>query len=850
MKNSILLYLLILYVSPSLAQNFEWIKRMGGTGSERSHSIAVDPNGNVYTTGAFSGTADFDPGPGTHNLTSLGGDDIFISKLDAAGKFLWAIRLGSTDWDQASDMVLDSYGNIVVVGGFRKTVDFDPGSDTFNLTEAGGQDIFVAKYSPKGALIFAKHMGGVDAEHVWNVEIDHSGNLILAGHFWGTADFDPSTATYTRTSKGFWDLFITKLDSSGAFIWVKSMGGTNADYCYAMTLDDNDRILISGSYSGTVDFDPNGGTTNYIAAGTDVYICKYDPSGNFLWVSRAGGSGYDSGNGMVTNSSGDVYITGSFQETATFDPGNPTASITSKGSSDLFLMKLTSSGKYVWAKTFGSLKGDYGAAVVLDENENIYLTGSFSDSLDFDPDSGVTTLKSAGQTDICLLKYTSKMALVWAKGFGGSNNDFGIALTADKSKNLFATGYFQGLMYIRSGYATYSLTSAGNNDAFVCKTGHCDLKDVITSQPQSQSALVGQNIRFVIAAPGVTRFQWQADSAGAGFRDLIDSGQYSGVFNDTLNISDISLANFKQHFRCIFYYDVCMDTSQSVHLWNCDPSMFVKKQPADVLVDDTVKAQFVVAVSNAKSLQWQCDSAGTGFRNLSNGGQFSGVNNDTLTIHNISGINYKQTFRCLFSVDSCSGVSNVVKLRNCVLQDYIVTQPANSRVKVMGDTWFVFKAENSASYQWQANTGSGFENLSDSGQYSGVTTDTLRIFSIGQANNGQLFRCLFAVTGCPDTDTSTQAILTVDTNQNNTHSSSRSGYLKLFPNPASTQLHITGYDCTRPANYAIMDIFGRILLGGSTKDCSTQIELNGISHGMYFFKIGNEPVMPFWVLRD
>lgn len=123
----------------TFAQNLQWAKGMGGTNGAVGYSIAVDAFGNVYTTGSFQGTVDFDPGGGTYNLTSAGIQDIFISKLDAAGNFIWAKSIGGTSTDIGYSIVLDSSGNVYTTGQFAGTVDFNPGGGTNSLTTAGGQ---------------------------------------------------------------------------------------------------------------------------------------------------------------------------------------------------------------------------------------------------------------------------------------------------------------------------------------------------------------------------------------------------------------------------------------------------------------------------------------------------------------------------------------------------------------------------------------------------------------------------------------------------------------------------------------------------------------------------------------
>jgi len=165
MKNLTFLTALLLLATINInAQILDWAKSMGGTNLEESVSIAVDDSGNIYTTGYFQGTTDFDPGLGTFNLTSAGVQDIFISKLDASGNFVWAKSIGEISTDIGYSIAIDVSGNVYTAGYFYGTADFDPGAGTFNLTSAGGQDIFISKLDASGNFVWAKSMGGISTE--------------------------------------------------------------------------------------------------------------------------------------------------------------------------------------------------------------------------------------------------------------------------------------------------------------------------------------------------------------------------------------------------------------------------------------------------------------------------------------------------------------------------------------------------------------------------------------------------------------------------------------------------------------------------------------------------------------
>jgi len=226
MKTQILITSLLLLAIINLsAQTLEWAKSMGGTGNEYGNSMAIDALGNVYTVGNYMGTVDFNPGTGTFNLTSVGLFDIFISKLDASGNFVFAKSMGGPLNDWATSIALS--GNIYTTGYFYGTADFDPGAGTFNLTSSNdSSDIFISNLDASGNFVYAKSMGGTSSKcYSQSITIDASGNVYTTGYFSGTSDFDPGTGVFNLTTTGVNDIFISKLDASGNFVWAKSMGG-------------------------------------------------------------------------------------------------------------------------------------------------------------------------------------------------------------------------------------------------------------------------------------------------------------------------------------------------------------------------------------------------------------------------------------------------------------------------------------------------------------------------------------------------------------------------------------------------------------------------------------------------
>jgi Secretion system C-terminal sorting domain/Beta-propeller repeat len=473
-KTYTLLFALCLGIITSNAQTFQWAKRIGGTSSEAGNSIVVDDSGNVYTTGVFDGTNDFDPGAGTSYLTSAGFNDIFISKLDAVGNFLWAKSIGGTNYDLGSSIALDGSGNVYTTGYFEGTADFDPGVGISNLTSVGSYDIFISKLDASGNFLWAKNMGGTSFDFGNSIVLDGSGNVYITGYFLGIANFNLGTGTNILTSSGGMDIFISKLDTAGNFLWVKSMGGTSGDRSNSIALDGSGNVYTTGSFQGTADFDPGAGTSNLTSTGSnpDIFISKLDTAGNFLWAKSIGGTQIDEGISIVVDGSGNVYTTGLFRGAVDFDPGVGTNNLTSAGDRDIFVSKLDAAGNFLWAKSMGGTSIDIGSSIAVDGSGNGYITGLFFGTVDFDPGMGTSNLTSAGGSgDIFISKLDAAGNFLWAKNIGGTSFDGANSITLDGSGNVYLTGAFSGTVDFDLGVGTSNLTGLGNGDIFILKLG-------------------------------------------------------------------------------------------------------------------------------------------------------------------------------------------------------------------------------------------------------------------------------------------------------------------------------------------------------------------------------------------
>lgn len=456
------------------AQNLAWAGQFTSTASCTGNSIMRDALGNIYSTGGFQGTVDFDPGIGAYTLTSFGSLDIYVSKLDNNGNFLWAKQIGGTSSEAVSGITLDASGNICLVGYFQSIADFDPSAGTYTLSGTVGYDIFVCKLDANGNFIWAGKMGGSSFERGYGITTDASNNVYTTGYFRSTvADFDPGPGTYTMANiAGTEEAFVSKLDASGNFVWAKQMGGSGTDQGLSITVDALGNVITVGSFaSPNADFDPGTSTFTISTQGLDdIFVNKLDPAGNFIWTKQMGGSGGDFGNSVKIDGSNNIYIGGYFNTTVDFDPSLATYTLTSFGGNDIYISKLDVNGNFLWASQMGGAGVDVVNSISVDAAGNCYSTGYFTSAIaDFNPDAGTYTFTNTGANDIFVSQLNASGNFLSAYQISGTSNEAGRGIACDNSNNIYLTGDFQNTTDFDPGTATYTLSTTGAANVFVCK---------------------------------------------------------------------------------------------------------------------------------------------------------------------------------------------------------------------------------------------------------------------------------------------------------------------------------------------------------------------------------------------
>lgn len=460
MKTKFLLSAFLFLSIFSNAQQWQWATGAGGTSWDIANCIYTDASGNSYLTGWYQNTVNFGP----NTLTSVGGYDYFLAKYNSSGVCQWAIGTGSLANDVGYGVVADASGNVFVTGTYQNTVQF---GSTISLTSLGQGDIFVAKYNSSGICQWASSGGSTLDDQGQAIALDGLGNVVVNGYFKLTATF----GILNITSYGSSDAFTGKLNSAGVWQWVADGGGSSGDNGYGISTDANNNIYITGYFRGTAFFS----IFPLSSAGLDdIYIVKYDMTGNVVWAKSAGGAMDDHGNGISSDASGNTYLTGWFKNgAASFGTNNVTASGTNE---EVFVVKYNSAGTSQWAVSAGSSSYELGTGICLDNLGNPVISGTYQATFTM----GTTTLNAYGLGDFFIAKYNTSGTLQWVLPAGGNANDVAYKVSADGLGNIYAGGNFN----TTCNFGIYSLTSLAMADIFVAK-----IDPTATSIPENKNSV-------------------------------------------------------------------------------------------------------------------------------------------------------------------------------------------------------------------------------------------------------------------------------------------------------------------------------------------------------------------------
>ncbi|MFH1226477.1 MAG: SBBP repeat-containing protein, partial [Planctomycetota bacterium] len=401
----------------------QWTKQFGVTGSDEAYGVATDTNGNIYVAGNTDGDLD---GAGIE-CQAYGETDLFAVKYNSTGVKQWARQLGTATYDWVRAVAADAGGNIYVVGW--------TGGDLDGQSNNGGYDAFVVKYDSAGAKQWTRLLGTTSNETASGVAVS-GGNIYVAGSTEGDLN---------GTNVGSNDLFVAKYNSAGVWQWTRQRGTTSADQANAVTTDTNGNIYVAGQTWGDLD----GNTT---AGLYDLFVLKYNPTGEWQWTRQLGSDNADYANGVAASTDGNIYLTGSTGGDLD-GAGNECETF---GGDDIFVVKYNAAGVRQWSRQFGTSNNEYGRGITTDAIGNIYIAGYTSGDLD-----GAGAGQNFGGEDLYAVKYDSAGVKQWTQQLGTVNTEEAYGVASDTTGNIYVAGWTNGDLD--------GNTNGGGVDLFVTK---------------------------------------------------------------------------------------------------------------------------------------------------------------------------------------------------------------------------------------------------------------------------------------------------------------------------------------------------------------------------------------------
>jgi hypothetical protein len=486
MKKSILTLGLSICAMASYAQqtyNYSFANKFGRSNkNEVPKDFAIDGAQNTYTVGEFADSVDFNPGSAINSFFTNTGD-FYLNKLNAAGNYGYTkIFKRNAINGGVRGVITDSQGNIYVTGCFfTGTIDCDPGAPVVNLSaiSSGSQtseNFFIIKLNAAGNFVWSKQLKGALqsttlTDRAMDIKVNKFGEVLVSSTFRSTIDFDPGTAISNMTATTSGSMFVCKLNSSGNFLWAKQVGNTTGTVSSPnMSIDTASNIVLTGNFTGTLDFNPGTATNNLTAlVKNKYYLAKWNNSGAYVWALNAGG------NDVRTDARSNIYYAGVFKDTLDCNPGAGVNNLISFGQGDVFLVKLKSAGTYVFSKQFGGTTNDTITTIGFDSlKRNLFLNMSFTGTADFDPSvTCVRSFTTSGASDISITKLDTSGNFLWAGQFGGTSTDVATEMGISyNSQSLFLSGRLVGTADFNPTGVT-NLTSSGLADVFTCKVVQC-----------------------------------------------------------------------------------------------------------------------------------------------------------------------------------------------------------------------------------------------------------------------------------------------------------------------------------------------------------------------------------------
>ncbi len=496
-----------------------WTYIFSGAGDDEVQDIKIDSNGNIYISGTFVYTLDFDPTSGVDSRTAVGAlaADAFITKIDSSGNYLWTRTFGGDGIDRSYVMEIDQAGNLLLGGIFANTADFNPSPSAINNLTASGNDAFVVKINSNGEYLWAIKLGGGGGDQVFGLATGTSGEVFISGIFNTTADLNPGIGVNNATSLGGADHFIVKLDSDGGYQWSSTLGSTGQEYYRSSLISDSqNNAYLALRMDGNLSFTSLAGTETFTVNGAaDIEVFKFSTSGTLQWGRQLRGAGTDRVEDLEIDAASNLYVGGAVGSGGLIylDPADSSTTLTSNGSTDGFIWKLSSAGGYLGYSRFGGTAADILFDLDLSSSGKILANGTFTGTMSIDTGSGSQSFTSNGLTDVFMVRINSIA--------GAAQNSLPTITISSVSSNVYkgisssvtaSTNTAGRVQFLINGKRVANCVSIRTTGTAPSLTASCNWRPTVQGSVVLRAKLIVDSATAVISEPKLISVQRRTNS--------------------------------------------------------------------------------------------------------------------------------------------------------------------------------------------------------------------------------------------------------------------------------------------------------------------------------------------------
>ena len=620
---------------------------LGGSGGDQATSIAADSSGTACVVGTTT-SADF-PTAGALQISNGGREDVFVTKLTRSGTRVFSTYLGSSSDDDGHGIAIDASGNVYITGYTHFTGNFpllNAAQPTF-----GGRffDAFVTKLTSTGALSYSTYLGGSSDDFGNGIAVDAGGNAYIVGET-TSADFPTLDAIQTRHGGDLFDMFVTRLTSSGAFSYSTYLGGSGFESGSGVAVDGSGNAYITGTTTST-NFPTLDPFQRGNAGERDLFVIKLTGSGALSYSTYFGGSSNDIGGGIAIDRRGNAYVTGTTNSVNL--PTLKALQTSLAGGYDAFVIRLNSIGTLAYSTYLGGSRDETGYGVTVDGNDNVYTSG-YTKSANF-PVLNALQRDLSGRSDAFVTKLDGNGTLSYATYLGGNGDDYSFGIASDGKGSAYVAGITTSSDFPTAN--AFQTALGGSYDAFVTRLSDGPLVDILAPEAGAVwCAGSTESIRWI--SGGVGSVAVDISSNGGVTWSTIISGvpASNGAFSWMIPLTQTA-GSYRIRVRDAGNAAVADINAISVTINRPPTAVITSSSTPTATMLGSITITSTATGAPSPTVQWQLSSDGITFTDI------PGETSPTLTLSPVTMQHHRMRYRAIYT-NSCGVAQTAAVLLN------------------------------------------------------------------------------------------------------------------------------------------------------------------------------------------